>query len=167
MESGHCTARELLGMDSAAGFGSPNPIAVAAETASSARATMLALAVLLGAVEQGTGRHSWRNPSGETRAYFTALQGWGYPLSPVEQLVLTPDIATVDEESTADAASGEVQHGDDADAAMAQPDTQNEPEDADPQAISETADTQLATVDGEADEVVGSQNSEEESADVA
>ncbi|GAA1328969.1 hypothetical protein [Pseudonocardia xinjiangensis] len=154
-------------MDSAAGLGSSNPIAVAAESASSARATMLALAVLLGAVEQGTGRHSWRNPSGETRAYFTALQGWGYPLSPVEQLVLTPDTATVDEQPTADAATGEIQHGDDADAAMAQPDTQSEVQDADPQAITETADTQIATAHGESDEDADSQSGEDESADVA
>jgi ParB family chromosome partitioning protein len=152
-------------MDSAAGFGSPNPIAVAAETASSARATMLALAVLLGAVEQGTGRHSWRNPSAETRAYFTALQGWGYPLSPVEQLALTPDGAPGDEELTADAAGVDIDH-DDADTAT-QLDTQNEPENADPQAVSETADTQLAAVDGEADEDADGKNSEEENADVA
>jgi len=163
MESGHCTARELLGMDSAAGFGSPNPIAVAAETASSARATMLALAVLLGAVEQGTGRHSWRNPSGETRAYFTALQGWGYPLSPVEQLVLTLDTATVGEETT-DAASGEIQDGSDAAVATAEPDVQNGAEDSDPQVISEATEPDL---DGEADKDAADQSGEEESADVA
>jgi ParB family chromosome partitioning protein len=113
MESGHATARELLGMDldAVVAYGAPNPIAVAAEAASPARATMLALAVLLGAAEHGTGRHSWRNPSAETRAYFTALRGWGYPLSPVAQLVLTPDTATTDAESSIDAASGENQDG--------------------------------------------------------
>ena len=100
MESGHATARELLGMDAVVDHGSTNPIATAAETATPARATMLTLAVLLGAAEQGTGRHSWRNPSTEARAYFTALQRWGYPLSPVEQLVLTPDAATIDTERT-------------------------------------------------------------------
>jgi len=112
MESGHATARELLGMDSAVPHGVPNPVAVAADMAAPARATMLALAVLLGAAEHGTGRHSWRNPSAETRAYFTALWGWGYPLSPVEQLVLTPDTATPDGQPSTDAASGENQDSD-------------------------------------------------------
>ncbi|GAA1195354.1 ParB/RepB/Spo0J family partition protein [Pseudonocardia alaniniphila] len=112
MESGHATAQELLGMDPVVTHGAPNPIALAADTASPTRATMLALAVLLGAAEQGTGRHSWRNPSPESRAYFTALRGWGYPLSPVEQLVLTLDTATTDGEPSTDAASDENQNGD-------------------------------------------------------
>jgi hypothetical protein len=63
-------------------------------------------------VRRGTRRHSWRNPSAETRAYFTALRGWGSPLSPVEQLVLTPDTTTTDGEPSTDAASGENQDTD-------------------------------------------------------
>jgi hypothetical protein len=31
---------------------------------------------------------TWRNPTSEHRAYFTALRDWGYPLSTVELLVL-------------------------------------------------------------------------------
>ncbi|WP_433295912.1 ParB/RepB/Spo0J family partition protein [Pseudonocardia sp. CA-142604] len=113
MESGHATARQLLGMDAVVDHGSTNPIAAAAETATPIRATMLMLAILLGAGEQGTGRHSWRTPSSETRAYFAALQRWGYPLSPVEQLVLTPDASTTDAEQAGGGADGENQNATD------------------------------------------------------
>ncbi|GAA1180762.1 hypothetical protein [Pseudonocardia alaniniphila] len=107
MESGHSTARQLLAMDAVVDHGSTNPIATAGETATPARATMLALAILLGAGEQGTGRHSWRTPSSETRAYFAALQRWGYPLSPVEQLVLSPDTSTTEAEQAGGGVGGE------------------------------------------------------------
>lgn len=90
MESGHPTTCELLGMQPVGSVyvGRPNPIAEAARTATPQRATMLALAVLLGAAEDATNRQTWRNPTTDHCAYFTALQDWGYPLSPVEQLVL-------------------------------------------------------------------------------
>ncbi|MHA6781867.1 ParB/RepB/Spo0J family partition protein [Pseudonocardia saturnea] len=94
MESGHPTACEVLGHEPVGGVytGRPHPIAEAAVTASPQRATQLALAVLLGAAEDATGRQTWRTPEAGHRAYFTALRDWGYPLSPVEQLVLTdPD----------------------------------------------------------------------------
>ncbi len=85
--------------------GRPNPIAAAARTAAGPRATLLALAVLLGAAEDATDRQTWRNPSTEHRAYFTALRGWGYPLSPVEQLVLADADPAGTGESGADAVS--------------------------------------------------------------
>jgi ParB family chromosome partitioning protein len=93
MENAHPTACELLGLPAPEGFylGTPNPITAAVETAGTARLTMLTLAVLLGAAEDGTSRNSWRNPSSGTRAYFAALAEWNYPLSPVEQLVGNPD----------------------------------------------------------------------------
>jgi ParB family chromosome partitioning protein len=50
---------------------------------------VLTLAVLLGVAEDAAHRQTWRNPTSEHRAYFTALREWGYPLSTVEQLVLT------------------------------------------------------------------------------
>lgn len=90
MENAHPTACRLLGLaEPAASYsGKPNPIVGAAETAGPGRLTMLTLAVLLGAAEDALGRHSWRTPTAENRAYFTALDTWGYPLSPVERLVL-------------------------------------------------------------------------------
>lgn len=92
MESGHPTACEVLGFAPVGSLytGRPNPITEAAATASPQRATQLTLAVLLGAAEDATGRQTWRSPEPGHRAYFTALRDWGYPLSPVEQLVL-PD----------------------------------------------------------------------------
>ncbi|GAY11424.1 ParB N-terminal domain-containing protein [Pseudonocardia sp. N23] len=95
MESGHPTACELLGLTPTGSVyaGSPNPIEALTATATSARATQLILAVLLGAAEDASGRQTWRNPTRDNRAYFTALRDWGYPLSPVEQLVLTDDDA--------------------------------------------------------------------------
>lgn len=91
MESGHPSACELLGMTPVGSVytGRANPITEAAATAAASRATMLALAVLLGAAEDATDRQTWRNPTSDHRAYFTALSQWGYPLSTVEQLVLT------------------------------------------------------------------------------
>ncbi|MBW0115666.1 ParB/RepB/Spo0J family partition protein [Pseudonocardia abyssalis] len=92
MESGHPTALEVLGHDPVGSVytGRPHPITEAAATASPQRATQLTLAVLLGAAEDATNRQTWRSPEPGHRAYFTALRDWGYPLSPVEQLVV-PD----------------------------------------------------------------------------
>ena len=57
----------------------------------------VSLAVLLGAYEDGTSRNSWRSPTSDTVAYFTALHAWGYPLSDVESLVLDPDADQADD----------------------------------------------------------------------
>ncbi|WP_344021932.1 chromosome partitioning protein ParB [Pseudonocardia kongjuensis] len=100
MESGNALASTLLGLGDAGGgygyySGRPNPIAEAARSSSAARATMLALALVLAAYEDGTTRDSWRNPTPSTRRYFAQLRDWGYALADVEQLVLTGD-TTVD-----------------------------------------------------------------------
>jgi ParB family chromosome partitioning protein len=104
MENAHPTACELLGLDAPAGCysGKPNPISVALETAPAARLTVITLAVLLGAAEDATSRSSWRTPTSETCAYFSALAGWGYPLSLVEQLVCNPDGPAAGSAPTAD-----------------------------------------------------------------
>ncbi|HEY9414338.1 MAG TPA: ParB N-terminal domain-containing protein [Pseudonocardia sp.] len=93
MESGHPTACALLGLPEPAPLYSsgPRPLVELAKTATGVRATQLSLAVLLGAYEDGTSRNSWRSPTPETVAYFTALRDWHYPLSEVERLVLEPD----------------------------------------------------------------------------
>ena len=57
-----------------------------------ARAAVLTLGLLLGGIEAGTDRHSWRRPTATTRSYFATLERWGYVLSDVERLVLAdPD----------------------------------------------------------------------------
>lgn len=54
------------------------------------RATHLTLIMILVSIESGTGRHTWRQASsgdtGPSGDYLNALQGWGYTLSPVEQI---------------------------------------------------------------------------------
>lgn len=92
-EEGFPLAAELLGLPAAARLsGRPHPVAEAAQTATPARAGVLTLGLLLGGIEAGTGRHTWRTPTAAARAYFTALERWGYPLSDVERLVLAePD----------------------------------------------------------------------------
>ena len=99
MESGSPTACALLGLPAPAGYYSsePRPLVEAAKTATGVRATQLSLAVLLGAYEDGTSRESWRSPTRETVAYFTALRDWRYPLSDVECLVLDPDADQTDD----------------------------------------------------------------------
>jgi ParB family transcriptional regulator, chromosome partitioning protein len=110
MEASHPTACALLGLGAPGGYGTPSPLLGALEGAGGARTTMISLAVLLGAAEDGTSRNSWRSPTGDTRRYFAQLHAWGYPLAPVEQLVNNPD---ADRDDTADAGGADT--GDDAD----------------------------------------------------
>ncbi|MGH7749817.1 MAG: hypothetical protein ACREQ5_34385, partial [Candidatus Dormibacteria bacterium] len=64
------------------------------ETAPPARLTVITLAVLLGAAEDGTSRTSWRNPTCDTRDYFTALAGWGFRCPRSSNWSATPTTAT-------------------------------------------------------------------------
>jgi ParB family chromosome partitioning protein len=111
LEDGFALAVELLGLAAEPrwypGSGRPHPVAEAAGTATPARAGVLTLGLLLGGIEKATGRHTWRRPTSTARSYFTALEGWGYPLSEVERLVIaeTGEAVTepaVDESSTAE-----------------------------------------------------------------
>ena len=89
MEGGQGAACGLLKLPEPKPFtGGSSDLVDAARAAAGPRALQLALAVLLGAYEGGTSRDSWRRPTGDTIAYFTALRNWHYPLSDVEQLVL-------------------------------------------------------------------------------
>jgi ParB family transcriptional regulator, chromosome partitioning protein len=110
MESGHSTACDLLGLPAQQSYpGTPGPIAEAAANTTAARATMLSLAVLLGGFEAGATRNSWRSPTIDTRIYLHALHTWGYGLSEVEHLVLTPEgqdaDASPDDEDTGETAA--------------------------------------------------------------
>jgi ParB family chromosome partitioning protein len=99
MESGHPTACDLLGLPTDQPYsGKPGPLAEAAEGTTATRAVMLSLAVVLGGFEGGTSRHSWRNPTPDTRLYLRALRTWGYSLSDVEQLILSPEGHATDQD---------------------------------------------------------------------
>lgn len=76
MEAGHPTACELLGMAPLGSVyrGRTNPIAAAAQRAGVPQLTLHALAIVLGAGEDGTTRDTWRNPTAHNRAYFTTLR---------------------------------------------------------------------------------------------
>lgn len=111
MEDRHSLAIEWLGLgtDDIRAWNSPNPIVTAAATANSARATMLTVAMLLAALDNGTSRQTWRSPTADNVAYFSKLREWGYNLSEVESLVLEPEKATVeDEDVDAEADTDEV-----------------------------------------------------------
>jgi hypothetical protein len=56
------------------------------EKANPGRADLITLVVVLGAIEDSTGTHTWRNPGGIAGAYFKALATWGYTLSDVEKI---------------------------------------------------------------------------------
>ena len=64
--------------------------------ANTARSQLIALVIVVAAIEESTGVHSWRRPSAASReaAYLTALASWGYELSDIETATtgqLTPE----------------------------------------------------------------------------
>jgi ParB family chromosome partitioning protein len=96
LSKGNRLAATLLGLeaqDSEWGASPIDPIAASHPV----RAGHVALAVVLGAVEDSTGRHTWRNPSRDAVTYFEQIAAWGYPLSDVEQIVTgDPSESTTD-----------------------------------------------------------------------
>lgn len=101
MEDRHSLAIEWLGLatDDTRAWNAPNPIVTAAATANPARATMLTVAMLLAALDNGTSRQTWRSPTKDNVKFFSKLREWGYNLSEVEQLVLQPEKAAVEDEA--------------------------------------------------------------------
>ncbi|MBG6055287.1 ParB family chromosome partitioning protein [Salinibacterium sp. CAN_S4] len=90
LSGGNRLAATLLGLDAQDSEWGQSPIDPVAE-AQPGRAGHVALAVVLGAIETSTGKHTWRQPACTARAYFAQIAGWGYPLSDVEQIVLGTD----------------------------------------------------------------------------
>ncbi|WP_448002707.1 ParB/RepB/Spo0J family partition protein [Agromyces bauzanensis] len=89
LDKGRSLAHALLGVDLPSGYFG-NALPEIAQTASRTGHVLLSLA--LAAVEQGAGRHTWRNPhDGLTRDYFKQIAAWGYTLSEVEELVAATD----------------------------------------------------------------------------
>lgn len=82
--SGNALAADLLGVEPASGYYSDRFADFLA--AHPAKAGHVTLAIVLGGIEASTGRNTWRSPRPETAHYLHTLAGWGYPLSPVEQI---------------------------------------------------------------------------------
>jgi ParB family chromosome partitioning protein len=93
MSRGNRHACKLLGLREPR-YGQPSPITGRAKRATSDQALISAIAIVVGAFEEAldskAGVDTWRRPTAEDELYFAALCDWGYVLSPVEQLVLTP-----------------------------------------------------------------------------
>jgi ParB family chromosome partitioning protein len=92
LSKGNRLAATLLGLEAQDSEWGASPLDSIA-SAQPARAGHIAVAVVLGAIEDATGRHTWRNPGRDAVAYFEQIAVWGYPLSEVEQIVTgtTPD----------------------------------------------------------------------------
>ncbi|GHF12479.1 ParB/RepB/Spo0J family partition protein [Pseudolysinimonas yzui] len=86
LSNGNRLAATLLSLDAQDSEWGASPIDPIAATQPT-RSGHVALAVVLGAIEDSTGRHTWRNPGREAVAYFEQIAAWGYPLSDVEQIV--------------------------------------------------------------------------------
>ena len=166
MEGGNKVACSLLGLAEPPSrwSGKPNPIVEAARTASPTRATMMTLAVLIGAAEEAMHTNTWRSPNESDKGYFTTLGKWGYQPEVVEQLVNDPK-ADAEETEGADADAdasteepGEAQETTDAGDAAETDDEPGEADDVDqPDEPGEAAEPDDADTDGDpADETADS-----------
>lgn len=97
MERGHDMARDLLGIGRAEpqpGLYSAHEIADAMDGAGEPRATVMLLAVVLGAFEQRAAdpQFNWRTPKGgyakDAARYLAQLEAWGYFPSDIERAVM-------------------------------------------------------------------------------
>jgi ParB family chromosome partitioning protein len=85
----HRTARELLGTGKPEDRRQADPLLSLLDGVSEQRAQVVTFALVLGAYEeQAADPQTWRYPSAGPQQYLSALAGWGYPLSPIEQSVV-------------------------------------------------------------------------------
>lgn len=105
----HKTARELLGGIEKDTYDyktqvTASPLVNSLAGISEQRACMITLALIVGAYEdQAAGTDTWRHPARASREYLTALAGWGYTLSPIEQGVIYAGQAATAAEGNDDA----------------------------------------------------------------
>ncbi|AWB88130.1 ParB/RepB/Spo0J family partition protein [Mycetocola zhujimingii] len=78
-----------------------------------AKAQHVALATVLGGIEDSTSKETWRYPNPINARYFTQLAAWGYGLSDVEKIVTTPKETEPTSEAVDDETTDEA--GDDTD----------------------------------------------------
>lgn len=104
MEKRHALACQWLGLDEPR-WGNPNPLLTRLRKASANEAVMLTLTVVVAAFEAATSVGTWQRPDSAMARYFTYLRDCGYPLSPVERLVLDPAADAADWPSLRDADS--------------------------------------------------------------
>jgi ParB family chromosome partitioning protein len=102
LERGHTLAHELYGLGEAPAYGEPDRLAAMLDGASTDRALMVALGVVLAAQEQAISRNTWRSTSPVTARYLRYLQTNGYTLSDIERRACgeQPDPVDVSTEAT-------------------------------------------------------------------
>lgn len=81
-------AGTFLGLPERESYFEPSPLDALAES-QPAKAAHVALAVVLASIESTTSKATWAQPGFEVMAYFAQIAAWGYPLSEVEQIVVT------------------------------------------------------------------------------
>lgn len=88
-EKRHTLAAQWLGLRLVSGqYGPPRAdFDALTAKASPARAQVITLVLILAAIEENTGTHTWRQPGARTTEYFQIIETWGYALSEVEQIV--------------------------------------------------------------------------------
>lgn len=84
LQQSNSLAHKLLGVEPAS-YHSPNALGAIIEKTPT-KAMHVALAVVLGGIEESTSRWSWRTPSADTAAYLNQIEAWGYTLSDVERI---------------------------------------------------------------------------------
>jgi ParB family chromosome partitioning protein len=94
------TARDLLGIEvTDTGWGAERrSIGKAIADASDDRAQVIALGIVLGAVEETIDVRTWRRPSPEAARHLSQLQTWGYGPSEIEQTVIAANAHPYGEE---------------------------------------------------------------------
>ena len=111
LSGGNRLAATLLGLHAQDSEWGQSPMDPIAESQPS-RAGHVTLAVVLGAIEASTGKHTWRQPNRTARAYFAQIAAWGYPLSDVEQIVVGTDEVGEPSDSDEDGVQGDADHDD-------------------------------------------------------
>ncbi|TAL46410.1 MAG: hypothetical protein EPN91_00335 [Salinibacterium sp.] len=92
---------QLLSIEQSYGGYHANALAALVE-ANPAKAGLVTLALVLGKLEAGTSRNTWRNPEPASRFLLLQLRAWGYTLSPVELIALGEATDLPESHATAD-----------------------------------------------------------------
>jgi ParB family chromosome partitioning protein len=100
LQHGHFLLPDLLGVKTPEGYMSQRErSARIIEAATTPKAAIMrTLAAVLAAWEERSGTHTWRNPGGWDAVVMTALTGWGYPASDVEQLLIPTKDSDADQD---------------------------------------------------------------------